>query len=50
MLREHHYGQDDVLRTYAFEKWCAELGLTAVVVEEAVGDETMDESSGDVPT
>ena len=27
MLREHHYGQDDSLRPYAFDKWCAELGL-----------------------
>ena len=50
MLREHHYGQDDVLRTYAFAKWCAELGLTSIVVEKAVAEETMNESSGDVPT
>ena len=52
MLREHHYGQDDVLRTYAFEKWCAELGLAGIVVEDAVAvaEETVDESSGDVPT
>jgi 5-methylcytosine-specific restriction protein B len=28
MLREHHYGQENLLQAYAFESWCAELGLS----------------------
>jgi 5-methylcytosine-specific restriction enzyme B len=50
MLREHHYGQDDVLSTYAFEKWCVELGLVQALASDSSDDEAVDESSGDIPT
>ena len=47
MLREHHYGQDDALRPYAFETWCTELGLIqpTASIDEPAGptDESHDE-------
>ncbi len=50
MLREHHYGQEDVLRTYAFEKWCAELGLAEELSGDTAAEASTDESTGDDPT
>lgn len=29
MLLEHHYANDEIIETYRFDQWCAELGLRA---------------------
>ena len=50
MLREHHYGQDDALRPYAFEKWCAELGLIQPPAAVDEPESPTDESSDEIPT
>lgn len=50
MLREHHYGQDDALRPYTFEKWCTDLGLSQPTSATDEFESPTGESSDEITT
>lgn len=49
MLKEHHYGEERVLKSYLFEHWASELGLLPVAEAEAEGAVGVAQPDGNEP-